>query len=660
MLSHRELANALRFLSVDAVERAKSGHPGMPLGMADIAEVLWNQFLQHNPNNPKFFNRDRFILSNGHGSMLLYALLHLTGYDLSIEDLKNFRQLHSKTPGHPEFGITPGAETTTGPLGQGLANAVGFAIAEKILAAQFNRPNFDLVNHHTYVFMGDGCLMEGISHEVCSLAGTLKLGKLIVFWDDNKISIDGNVSDWFAEDVPKRFEAYGWQVITEVDGQDAEAVAHAIRITRENVDQPSLICCRTTIGFGSPNKSGKSICHGSPLGDLEIQLVRENLHWAYPPFEIPENIYQVWDAKKRGAELEANWQILFNAYQKSYPELAKEFSRRLNGELPAALDQVIETLIHDIHANPNAIATRKASLNTLNAIAPILPELLGGSADLSESNLTKWIDARSLSSENADANYIHYGVREFGMSAIMNGIALHGGFIPFGGTFLVFYTYAVNAVRMAALMKQRVIFVYTHDSIGVGEDGPTHQPIEQISTLRLIPNLSVWRPCDSVETAIAWQCALKHREGPTALLFSRQEIPEQSRSDAITANISRGGYILRDFGENPKIIFIATGSEVALAMQTAEQLQKQGVVTRVVSMPCLNYFMRQDSTYREAVLPAGIRRVAIEAGSSTLWRSIVGDSGIIIGIDRFGECGTYKDLVKFFKFTPEDIIRLTT
>ncbi|HEX4910265.1 MAG TPA: transketolase [Permianibacter sp.] len=658
MPSRFEKANAIRALAMDAVQKAKSGHPGMPMGMADIAEVLWNDALKHNPRNPKWPNRDRFVVSNGHGSMLHYALLHLTGYDVSLDDLKNFRQLHSKTPGHPEYGYTPGIETTTGPLGQGLANAVGMAIAEKMLAAQFNRDGHAIVDHHTYVFLGDGCLMEGISHEVASLAGTLGLGKLICFYDDNGISIDGHVEGWFTDDTPKRFEAYGWQVIPNVDGHDPEELQTALATARAEKDKPTLICCKTVIGFGAPTKAGKEECHGAPLGDAEIAGAREKLGWPHAPFEIPAAIYAGWDAKEKGAKLEQDWNHAFAAYAKAYPELAAEFSRRISGELPADFVANADAWIAESNAKAATIASRKASENSINALAPYLPELLGGSADLAGSNLTLWKGAKGVSSNDANGNYLYYGVREFGMSAIMNGIALHGGFIPYGGTFLIFMEYARNAVRMAALMKQRSIFVYTHDSIGLGEDGPTHQPIEQMASLRGTPNMVLWRPCDTVESAVAWKAAVLRKDGPTALVFSRQNLPHQTRSEAQLANIARGGYVLSDSSGQPDVILIATGSEVALAMAAATQLREQGKHVRVVSMPSTNVFDAQDAAYRESVLPAAVRkRIAIEAGHVDGWYKYVGLDGRVIGMTTFGESAPGDKLFAQFGFTVENVVK---
>ncbi len=657
MSSRREQANAIRALSMDAVQRANSGHPGAPMGMADIAEVLWNDFLQHNPGNPQWFNRDRFVLSNGHGSMLHYSLLHLSGYELSIDDLKNFRQLHSKTAGHPEFGYAPGIETTTGPLGQGIANAVGMAVAEKALAGQFNREGHEIVNHYTYAFLGDGCLMEGISHEVCSLAGTLGLGKLIAFYDDNGISIDGEVEGWFTDDTAKRFESYGWQVIPAVDGHDADAITAAIEAARENSDQPTLICCKTVIGFGSPNKQGKEDCHGAPLGEDEITLTRESLGWKHGPFEVPAEIYEGWDARDAGIIAENNWNEQFAAYNEAWPNLAAEFLRRISGDLPQDFDEKAGAYIESLQEKGETIASRKASQNALNAFGPLLPELLGGSADLAGSNLTLWSGCKGISKEESDGNYLFYGVREFGMSAIMNGIALHGGFIPYGATFLVFMEYARNAVRMAALMKQRAIFVYTHDSIGLGEDGPTHQPIEQIANLRNTPNLDLWRPCDAVESAVAWKAALEKIDGPSALIFSRQGLPHQARCVERLNNIQRGGYILRDTQGTPDAILIATGSEVALAMEAAEQLAGEGKQVRVVSMPCTEVFETQSNDYREAVLPASVTaRVAIEAAHSDYWYKYVGLNGRIVGMTRFGESAPAGELFKLFGFTVDNVV----
>ena len=656
MSSRRELANAIRALSMDAVQKAKSGHPGAPMGMADIAEVLWNDFLRHNPANPQWFDRDRFILSNGHGSMLIYSLLHLSGYDVSIEDLKNFRQLHAKTAGHPEYGYCPGVETTTGPLGQGITNAVGFAVAEKALAAQFNRPGHDIIDHYTYTFMGDGCLMEGISHEACSLAGTLGLGKLIAFWDDNGISIDGEVEGWYTDDNVKRFEAYGWQVIPGVDGHDPEQIRAAIEAAQANSEQPTLICCKTIIGFGSPNKEGKEDCHGAPLGDDEIALTRERLGWEHPAFEIPEAIAADWDAKQAGTALENDWNERLASYRAEFPEEAAELLRRISGELPEDFAAQADDWIAQIAAEGPTIASRKASQNALNAYGPMLPELLGGSADLAGSNLTLWSGAKGISKDDASGNYLFYGVREFGMSAIMNGISLHGGFIPYGATFLVFMEYARNALRMAALMKQRAIHVYTHDSIGLGEDGPTHQPIEQVANLRHTPNMSTWRPCDAVESAVAWKMALQRADGPTSMVFSRQNLPHQARSDEQIANIERGGYILRDCEGTPAAILIATGSEVDLAMQSAEALASEGVAVRVVSMPSTDLFDAQSAEYRESVLPSSVAaRVAVEALQADFWYKYVGLNGAIVGMTSFGESAPAGELFKYFGFTVENV-----
>ena len=657
MPSRRERANAIRALSMDAVQKANSGHPGAPMGMADIAEVLWRDYLKHNPANPNFADRDRFVLSNGHGSMLIYSLLHLTGYDLSIDDLKNFRQLHSKTPGHPEYGYTPGVETTTGPLGQGIANAVGFAIAEKVLGAQFNREGHNIVDHNTYVFLGDGCMMEGISHEVCSLAGTLGLGKLIAFYDDNGISIDGEVEGWFTDDTPKRFEAYGWQVIRNVDGHDAEEIKMAIDTARKSVDQPTLICCKTTIGFGSPNKQGKEECHGAPLGNDEIALTRAALSWNHGPFEIPSEIYAEWDAKEAGAAAEAAWNEKFAAYAAAFPELAAEFKRRIAGELPADFAEKAAAYIKDVAEKGETIASRKASQNALNAFGPLLPEFLGGSADLAGSNLTLWKGCKGVSAEDAAGNYMFYGVREFGMSAIMNGIALHGGFVPYGATFLIFMEYARNAVRMSALMKQRVLYVFTHDSIGLGEDGPTHQPIEQLASLRGTPNLDTWRPADAVESAVAWKYAIERADGPSALVFSRQNLPHQQRDAQQLADVARGGYVLKDSAGEPELILIATGSEVALAMQAAAKLEEQGRKVRVVSMPSTSVFDQQDAAYKQAVLPLQVgARIAIEASHADYWYKYVGLEGRVIGMTSFGESAPAPALFEHFGFTVDNIV----
>ena len=658
MPSRKELANAIRVLSMDAVQKANSGHPGAPMGMADIAEVLWRDFLKHNPSNPAWADRDRFVLSNGHGSMLIYSLLHLTGYDLSIDDLKQFRQLHSRTPGHPEYGYAPGVETTTGPLGQGITNAVGMAMAEKALAAQFNRPGHDIVDHFTYCFLGDGCLMEGISHEACSLAGTLGLGKLVAFYDDNGISIDGHVEGWFTDDTAMRFESYGWHVVRAVDGHDAAAIKAAVEAAQAVTDKPSLIICKTIIGFGSPNKSGSHDCHGSPLGDKEIAAAREFLGWKEAPFVIPADIYAEWDAKEKGQAQEHNWDAKFAAYRAAFPELAAEFERRvIKGELPADWAEKSQAFIEHLQANPAKIASRKASQNALEAFGKLLPEFMGGSADLAPSNLTMWSGSKSLTGADMGGNYIHYGVREFGMSAIMNGIALHGGFIPYGATFLMFMEYARNALRMAALMKQRSIFVYTHDSIGLGEDGPTHQPVEQIASLRLTPNMSTWRPCDQVESAVAWKYAIERQDGPSSLIFSRQNLTQMDRSSEQLANIARGGYVLKDCAGTPELIFIATGSEVELAMQAAEQLTAEGRQVRVVSMPATDVFDKQDAAYRESVLPAAVTaRVAVEAGIADFWYKYVGFGGRIVGMTTFGESAPAELLFKEFGFTVENVV----
>ncbi|KTL60400.1 transketolase [Photorhabdus laumondii subsp. laumondii] len=656
MTIRKTLANAIRFLSMDAVQKAKSGHPGAPMGMADIAEVLWRDYLNHNPTDPHWVDRDRFVLSNGHGSMLIYSLLHLTGYDVSVDDLKNFRQLHSKTPGHPEYGYTPGVETTTGPLGQGIANAVGFAIAERTLAAQFNRPGHEIVDHNTYVFMGDGCMMEGISHEVCSLAGTLKLGKLVAFYDDNGISIDGHVEGWFTDDTASRFEAYGWHVIRGVDGHNADSVKAAIEEARKVTDKPSLLMCKTIIGFGAPTKAGTHDSHGAPLGDAEIAATREALGWNYPAFEIPAEIYSEWDAKEAGNVKQAAWNEKFAAYEKAYPELAAEFKRRTSGELPANWEVESKAFIEQLQKNPANIASRKASQNALEAFGKVLPEFMGGSADLAPSNLTMWSGSNPLNEDQA-GNYIHYGVREFGMSAIMNGIALHGGFVPYGATFLMFVEYARNAVRMAALMKIRSIFVYTHDSIGLGEDGPTHQPVEQLASLRVTPNLSTWRPCDQVESAVAWKYAIDRKAGPSALIFSRQNLAQQERTAEQLANIEKGAYILKDCQGQPELILIATGSEIELAVSAYHQLTEEGRQVRVVSMPSTDAFDKQDAAYREAVLPAAVSaRVAVEAGIADYWFKYVGMNGAIVGMDTFGESAPADQLFKTFGFTVENVV----
>jgi len=654
MSSRRELANAIRALSMDAVQKANSGHPGAPMGMADIAEVLWNGHLKHNPSNPGWVDRDRFVLSNGHGSMLIYSLLHLTGYELSMEDLKNFRQLHSKTPGHPEYGYAPGVETTTGPLGQGISNAVGMALAEKTLAAQFNRPGHEIVDHHTYAFLGDGCMMEGVSHEACSLAGTLGLAKLIAFWDDNGISIDGETEGWFTDSTPDRFEAYGWHVVRDVDGHDSDALNRAIEAAKAAADKPSLICCKTTIGFGSPNLAGSHDCHGAPLGAEEVAATREQLGWVHEPFHIPTEIYAGWDAKAVGTAAEAAWNEKFAAYAAAFPELAAEFQRRMAGELPANWQEEADKFIAGVNAKADSPATRKASQNTLNGYGPMLPEFLGGSADLTPSNLTAWSGSKSISEGHSDGNYLSYGVREFGMSAIMNGIALHGGFIPYGGTFLMFSEYARNALRMAALMKVQSIFVYTHDSIGLGEDGPTHQPIEQIPTLRMIPNMDLWRPCDAVETAVAWRAAVEKRNGPTCLVFSRQNLPHQPRSEAQIEAIARGGYVIADCDGTPDVIVIATGSEVDLAVKAAARTSRK---VRVVSMPNTRRFDEQDAAYRESVLPAAVAaRVAVEAAVGDGWYKYVGFKGKVIGIERFGESAPAGQLFQEFGFTVENLL----
>ncbi|EJC1071543.1 transketolase [Vibrio cholerae] len=658
MSSRKQLANAIRALSMDGVQKANSGHPGAPMGMADIAEVLWRSHLNHNPQNPNWADRDRFVLSNGHGSMLIYSLLHLSGYELSIDDLKNFRQLHSKTPGHPEYGYAPGIETTTGPLGQGITNAVGMAIAEKALAAQFNKPGHDIVDHFTYVFMGDGCLMEGISHEACSLAGTLGLGKLIAFWDDNGISIDGHVEGWFSDDTPKRFEAYGWHVIPAVDGHDADAINAAIEAAKAETSRPTLICTKTIIGFGSPNKAGSHDCHGAPLGNDEIKAAREFLGWEYAPFEIPADIYAAWDAKQAGASKEAAWDEKFAAYAKAYPAEAAEYKRRVAGELPANWEAATSEIIANLQANPANIASRKASQNALEAFGKLLPEFMGGSADLAPSNLTMWSGSKSLTAEDFSGNYIHYGVREFGMTAIINGIALHGGFVPYGATFLMFMEYARNAMRMAALMKVQNIQVYTHDSIGLGEDGPTHQPVEQIASLRMTPNMSTWRPCDQVESAVAWKLAIERKDAPSALIFSRQNLAQQPRSTEQVANIAKGGYILKDCAGQPELILIATGSEVELAVAAYEQLSAEGKAVRVVSMPSTDAFDKQDAAYCEAVLPAAVtKRIAIEAGIADFWYKYVGFGGRIIGMTSFGESAPAGELFKLFGFTTENVVK---
>jgi transketolase len=656
-MQRKDYANAIRALSMDAVQAANSGHPGAPMGMADIAEVLWRDHLNHNPANPAWANRDRFVLSNGHGSMLLYSLLHLSGYELPIEELKNFRQLHSKTPGHPEYGYAPGVETTTGPLGQGIANGVGMALAEKMLSAQFNQPGLDIVDHFTYVFMGDGCLMEGISHEACSLAGTLKLGKLVAFWDDNGISIDGDVKGWFNDDTPARFESYGWQVIRDVDGHDSQAINAAIATAKSDTRKPTLICTKTVIGFGSPNKAGSHNCHGAPLGHDEIAATRKNLGWLHPAFEIPTEIYAAWSAKTAGKAKEQQWTTLFEQYAKTYPEQAREFKRRVNGELPQNWQSNAKAMLKTFQNEPAHIASRAASKKVLDQIGSWLPELVGGSADLAPSNLTFHAHSKSITPEDASGNYLHYGVREFGMSAMQNGMALHGGFIPYAGTFLMFMEYARNAVRMAALMKQRSIFVYTHDSIGLGEDGPTHQPVEQVASLRLTPNMETWRPCDQVETAAAWISAIGRADGPSALIFSRQNLPQQPRNAAQLEQISRGGYVLNDCAGQPDLILMATGSELALAVDAGAQLSKTGKQVRVVSMPCTERFDKQDQAYRDRVLPPACRkRIAIEALIADFWGKYVGLDGRIIGMTRFGESAPADELFKLFGFTVENVV----
>ncbi|TDS86290.1 transketolase [Rahnella sp. BIGb0236] len=656
MSSRKELANAIRALSMDAVQKANSGHPGAPMGMADIAEVLWRDYLNHNPTNPHWADRDRFVLSNGHGSMLIYSLLHLTGYDLPMSELANFRQLHSKTPGHPEYGYTPGVETTTGPLGQGIANAVGFAIAERTLAAQFNKPGHDIVDHHTYAFLGDGCMMEGISHEVCSLAGTMKLGKLTAFYDDNGISIDGHVEGWFTDDTAARFEAYGWHVVRHVDGHNPDAIKAAIEEAHKVTDKPSLLMCKTVIGFGSPNKAGTHDVHGAALGAAEVAATREALGWKYAAFEIPQDIYAQWDAKEAGQAKEAAWNDKFDAYAKAHPELAKEFKRRVNGELPANWETEAQKFIEQLQANPANIASRKASQNALEAFGKVLPEFLGGSADLAPSNLTMWSGSKSIGDDQA-GNYIHYGVREFGMTAITNGIALHGGFLPYSATFLMFVEYARNAVRMAALMKIRNVFVYTHDSIGLGEDGPTHQPVEQIASLRVTPNMSTWRPADQVESAVAWKYAIERNDGPVTLIFSRQNLTQQPRTAEQLANVARGGYVLKDCDGTPEVILIATGSEVGITVEAADKLAAAGTKVRVVSMPSTDAFDKQDAAYRESVLPKAVSaRVAVEAGIADYWFKYVGLNGAIVGMHSFGESAPAELLFKEFGFTVDNVV----
>ena len=649
-----EVVNAIRALAMDAVQKANSGHPGMPMGMAEIAEVLWRRHLRHNPANPQWANRDRFVVSNGHGSMLLYALLHLTGYDLPMEQIQKFRQMGSKTPGHPEYGITPGAETTTGPLGQGISNAVGMAIAEKLLAAEFNRTGLQLFSHHTYVFVGDGCLMEGISHEACSLAGTLGLGKLIVFYDDNGISIDGHVKGWFTDDTPKRFEAYGWHVVPNVDGHDSDAIDSAIVAAKAATDRPSLICCKTVIGKGAPNKAGTHDSHGAPLGDKEIAATRVQIGWSHPPFVIPANIYEAWDAREAGGLEESGWNTLLGQYTRAYPAEARELQRRLAGNLPADFEKQVQALTDKIRDAAATIASRKASQDVIEALAPALPELLGGSADLAGSNLTMWSGSKSIGKPGG--NYIHYGVREFGMAAIMNGITLHGGFIPYGGTFLTFSDYCRNALRMAALMKIRSIFVFTHDSIGLGEDGPTHQAVEHVASLRLIPNMDVWRPCDTEESVVAWAAALQRRDGPASLIFSRQNLAFQKRSTQVAANIARGGYILVEPDTAPRAAIIATGSEIGLAVEAQKALAQAGISVRVVSMPSTTVFDRQTQAYRDSVLPLTLPSVAVEAGSADFWRKYVGRTGEVIGMTTFGESAPAGELFKHFGFTAGQVV----
>ncbi|UDG80203.1 transketolase [Candidatus Steffania adelgidicola] len=657
MTSRKMLANAIRILSMDAVQKANSGHPGAPMGMADIAEVLWRDYMNHNPLNPKWVNRDRFVLSNGHASMLLYSLLHLTGYDLPMVELKNFRQLHSKTPGHPEYGYTDGVETTTGPLGQGIANAVGLAIGERTLAAQFNRPGYNIVDHYTYVFLGDGCMMEGISHEVCSLAGTMKLGKLIAFYDANGISIDGNIDSWFMDDTALRFEAYGWHVVRNIDGHDSNSIKVAIENARSVNQRPSLLICKTVIAFGAPNKAATKDAHGAPLGEEEISATRKVLGWKEAPFVIPPHIYQDWDAKELGKQKEAIWNDIFITYEKDFPELAQEFKRRINGQLPTCWQVESQKIIEQLQDKPASIASRKASQNTLEAFGPMLPEFLGGSADLAPSNLTIWSKSRSIA-DDAAGNYIHYGVREFGMTAIGNGIANHGGFLPYTATFLMFVEYARNAVRMAALMKMRHIMVYTHDSIALGEDGPTHQPVEQLASLRMTPNMSNWRPCDQVETAVAWKKAIERYDGPTALILSRQNLPQQDRTSQQVLDIARGGYILKDCQGDPELILIATGSEVTLAVAAYEELQKEGCKVRVISLPSTDIFDLQDEGYRESILPTRITsRIAIEAGIADYWYKYVGLNGQIVGMTTFGESAPPGELLTFFGFTVENVLK---
>lgn len=653
--SRRDAINVLRALSMDAVQRANSGHPGMPMGMAEIAEVLWRRHLRHNPAHPQWVDRDRFVLSNGHGSMLLYALLHLTGYDLPLQQLLRFRRLHSKTPGHPEYGVTPGVETTTGPLGQGIANAVGMAIAEKLLADEFNRPEFTIVEHHTYVFLGDGCMMEGISHEACSLAGTLGLGKLIAIYDDNGISIDGPVAGWFTDDTPQRFASYGWQVVSNVDGHDVDAIDAAMRAAKASVDRPTLICCKTLIAQGSPNKAGTHEAHGAPLGEQEIAATRAAIGWDHAPFEVPPQIYAAWDARRAGASAERAWERRFAAYERSYPKEAREFTRRMRGKLPEDFTENVRKLMARTQMKAATMATRKASQEAIEGIAPALPELIGGSADLTGSNLTNWSGSRTVTASTG-GNYLSYGVREFGMAAVMNGLALHGGFIPYGGTFLTFSDYCRNALRMAALMGVRSVFVFTHDSIGLGEDGPTHQPIEHLATLRLIPNMDVWRPCDTMESVVAWESAIERANGPTSLVFSRQNLPFQTRELAEIESIRRGGYVLVESEREPQAVIIATGSEVAIAVEAQKSLADNGISTRVVSMPSTTVFDRQDPGYRDHVLPPTLPCVAVEAGVPDLWRKYVGRSGVVMGIDRFGESAPAADLFRYFDLVPERVV----
>jgi transketolase len=653
----KDLTSAVRALAMDAVQKANSGHPGAPMGMAEIAEVLWIHHLRHNPANPNWADRDRFVLSNGHGSMLIYSLLHLTGYDLSIEDIKQFRQLHSKTPGHPEYGYTPGVETTTGPLGQGITNAVGMALAEKILASEFNRPDFDIVNHYSYAFLGDGCLMEGISHESCSLAGTLGLGKLICFYDDNGISIDGHVEGWFSDDTPKRFEAYGWHVVSDVNGHDPAAIEAAIAEAKQASGKPSMICCKTVIGMGSPNKAGTHAVHGAALGEEEIAASRASIGWHYPPFEIPKEVYDAWDGRAKGKKIEAEWDQKFNEYTKKYPSEAAEFKRRIAGDLPANWREHVEKTITQVNEKAETIASRKASQNAIEGLAPALPELVGGSADLAGSNLTLWSGSKGISNETG-GNYIYYGVREFGMSAIMNGLSLHGGIIPYGATFLMFSEYARNALRMAALMKIRNLFVFTHDSIGLGEDGPTHQAVEQTATLRYIPNMDVWRPCDSVESTISWARSIERKDGPSTLIFSRQNLPFQKRTAATIKLIDKGGYILSEASDGkPQAIIIATGSEIGLAMSAQQALAESGINVRVVSMPCTSLFDRQDQAYKDSVLLNGVKRVAVEAGTADFWCKYVGLEGAVVGMTTFGESAPAGDLFNHFGFTVDNVVK---